>query len=78
MTQFFKVGERFKGARCIRDDGYDGLTYGKTYDIEIEQGIFHTCPYASLIDDNGKEIGCHASRFERPNMGSNGLVQTRA
>lgn len=42
------------------------LTEGKVYEClyGLEDGIFEDRPFVSVIGDNGKEVGAHASRFE--------------
>lgn len=55
MTKVKAVGTR----------GLTNLTYGKEYELlhGIEPGMVPTRPFVTVIDDNGKEFHCHASRF---------------
>ncbi|GEM_PF-3929015 len=41
------------------------LTKGKIYTAiyGVEQGIFETRPFVTVIDDDGKKLSCHLSRF---------------
>jgi len=49
--------------RCM--NGYDyQLTTGKVYEVvDWQEGIFPDRPFVIVRDDEGKEIGAHASRF---------------
>lgn len=42
------------------------LTKGKIYITlhGIEAGIFKDSPYVTVVDDDGRNLSCHASRFE--------------
>jgi len=52
-------------AICKYNDGYTNLTPGKAYQIvRFTPGIFATCPYVVVIDNNGKETTAHKQRFE--------------
>lgn len=49
---------------------YNALTIGKTYKAlyGLEEGIFQSRPYVTVIDNTGKELCCHASRFRLPQV----------
>jgi len=51
--------------KCITPDrSCYCLTKDKMYEIISEEpGIFANEPYVTLLDDNGIEVQCHASRF---------------
>lgn len=51
------------GTRDLRD-----LTTGKTYQAiyGLEEGIFTSRPFVTIIDDCGKQRTLHASRFRLP------------
>lgn len=52
--------------KCIGAYDYRHLTEGKVYEClyGLEEGIFESRPYVSVIGDNGDKLSCHASRFE--------------
>lgn len=53
---------------CIGARTADGnLTDGKRYQAlyGIEEGIFSTSPYVTVIGDDGRRYSCHASRFRK-------------
>jgi HKD family nuclease len=52
--------------RCIAAHDYYQLTEGKVYSCMygLEEGVFETRPYVSVIGNHGKPLSCHASRFE--------------
>lgn len=51
---------------CINADAYHELTEGKVYQClyGLEDGIFETRPFVTVIGDNGEELRAHASRFK--------------
>lgn len=57
------AGDKIK---CLNNIGYYTLTEGKIYTClyGLEDGIFANRPFVTVINDNGKEVGAHASRFE--------------
>jgi hypothetical protein len=57
------AGDKIK---CRTSVGYYTLTEGKVYEClyGLEEGIFSDRPFVTVIGDNGKEVGAHASRFE--------------
>lgn len=58
-----KAGDKIK---CRNSIGYYNLTEGKVYEClhGLEEGIFSDRSFVTVIGDNGKEVGAHASRFE--------------
>ena len=57
------AGDKIK---CRTSVGYYTLTECKVYEClyVLEDGIFSDRPFVTVIGDNGKEVGAHASRFE--------------
>lgn len=55
-------------AECVDPRGYD-LTKNKTYNVlgyqpEYQDGPFKGPAYVKVMDDYGREVWCHAHRFE--------------
>lgn len=58
-----KIGQSIK---CMGGRGINNLTNGKVYHAinGLEVGLVGGRPYITVIGDDGKQLSCHASRFE--------------